>query len=57
MVAAARAAGVTAGVLAATRDAADGYVDDGFGFVAVGSDSSFIATAAAAAARPRALAT
>jgi 2-keto-3-deoxy-L-rhamnonate aldolase RhmA len=57
VVAAARAAGVAAGVLAATRDAADGYVDDGFGFVAVGSDSSFIATAAAAAARPRALAT
>ncbi len=54
VVAAARAAGVTAGVLAATRDAADGYLDDGFGFVAVGSDSSFIATAAAAAARPRA---
>jgi 4-hydroxy-2-oxoheptanedioate aldolase len=52
VLAAARSAGVTAGVLASGRAAAEGYIEDGFGFVAVGSDSSFIATAALAAARP-----
>jgi 2-dehydro-3-deoxyglucarate aldolase/4-hydroxy-2-oxoheptanedioate aldolase len=52
VVAAARSAGVTAGVLASDRQAAEGYLDAGFGFVAVGSDSSFIATAASAAVRP-----
>jgi 2-keto-3-deoxy-L-rhamnonate aldolase RhmA len=55
VVAAARSAGVAAGVLASDRRAAESYVDDGFGFVAVGSDSSFIATAASAAARPLAV--
>ena len=56
LLAAARAAGVSAGVLASGREAAEGYVEDGFGFVAVGSDSSFIAAAArVAAARPRPL--
>ena len=55
VVAAARSAGVAAGVLASDRRSAEGYVDDGFGFVAVGSDSSFIATAASAAARPLAV--
>ena len=52
VVAAARAAGVSAGVLASGREAAEGYIEDGFGYVAVGSDSSFIAAAALAAARP-----
>ena len=32
------------------RDAAERYLDDGFGFVAIGSDSGFIAAAARAAA-------
>ena len=52
VVAAARGAGVAAGVLASGREAAEAYVADGFGFVAVGSDSSFVATAARAAAHP-----
>jgi 2-keto-3-deoxy-L-rhamnonate aldolase RhmA len=47
---AARAAGVTAGVLAGGREAAEGYVAQGFGFVGVGSDSSFVASAARSAA-------
>jgi 2-dehydro-3-deoxyglucarate aldolase/4-hydroxy-2-oxoheptanedioate aldolase len=50
VVAAARSAGVAAGLLAPNRETADRYVDDGFTFVAVGSDSSFIAAAASAAA-------
>jgi 2-dehydro-3-deoxyglucarate aldolase/4-hydroxy-2-oxoheptanedioate aldolase len=53
VVAAARAAGVAAGVLASGREAAEGYLEDGFGYVAVGSDSSFIAAAARGAARPQ----
>ena len=57
VVAAARAAGVSAGVLASGREAAEGYIEDGFGFVAVGSDSSFVAAAARAAARPYQLTT
>jgi 2-keto-3-deoxy-L-rhamnonate aldolase RhmA len=57
VVAAARAAGVSAGVLASGREAAEGYIEDGFGFVAVGSDSSFVAAAACAAARPYQLTT
>jgi 2-dehydro-3-deoxyglucarate aldolase/4-hydroxy-2-oxoheptanedioate aldolase len=57
VVAAARAAGVSAGVLASGREAAEGYIEDGFGFVAVGSDSSFVAVAARAAARPHQLTT
>jgi 2-keto-3-deoxy-L-rhamnonate aldolase RhmA len=57
VVAAARAAGVSAGVLASGREAAEGYIEDGFGFVAVGSDSSFVAVAAGAAARPYQLTT
>jgi 4-hydroxy-2-oxoheptanedioate aldolase len=50
VLAAAQAAGVTAGVLAASREAAEDYVAEGFGFVGVGSDSSFVASAARAAA-------
>ena len=52
VVAAARAAGISAGILAADREAAPAYVDDGFTFVAIGSDSTFIAAAAQAAAAP-----
>ena len=50
VVAATRAAGVAAGVLAADRDAADRYLADGFTFVAIGSDSGFIVAGARAAA-------
>lgn len=50
VLAAAQAADVTAGVLAADRAAGEDYAADGFGFVAIGSDSSFIAAAARAAA-------
>jgi 2-dehydro-3-deoxyglucarate aldolase/4-hydroxy-2-oxoheptanedioate aldolase len=50
VLAAAQAGGVTAGVLAASREAAEDYVAEGFGFVGIGSDSSFIAAAARAAA-------
>ena len=50
VLAAAQEAGVTAGVLAASREAAEEYVADGFGFVGIGSDSTFVATAARAAA-------
>ena len=50
VLAAAQGAGVTAGVLAARREAAEDSVAEGFGFVGVGSDSSFVAAAARAAA-------
>ena len=50
VVAATRAAGVAAGVLAADRDAADRYLADGFTFVAIGSDSGFVVAGARAAA-------
>lgn len=46
---AARTAGIAAGTLAASPAAAAGYVADGFAFVGVGSDSSILAGAAAAA--------
>jgi 2-keto-3-deoxy-L-rhamnonate aldolase RhmA len=50
VLAAAQAAGISAGILASDRDTARASADDGFAFVAVGSDSTFIATAAHAAA-------
>jgi 2-keto-3-deoxy-L-rhamnonate aldolase RhmA len=56
VLAAARAGGVAAGVLAANRAAAERYVADGFTFVAIGSDSSFLASAARQAAAPMAAA-
>jgi 2-dehydro-3-deoxyglucarate aldolase/4-hydroxy-2-oxoheptanedioate aldolase len=49
---AARANGIVAGVLAATRAAAEAHVADGFTFVAVGSDASLLASSACAAAAP-----
>jgi 2-dehydro-3-deoxyglucarate aldolase/4-hydroxy-2-oxoheptanedioate aldolase len=52
VVAAARAAGISAGILARSNGAAQAYVDQGFTFLAVGSDSTFIATAASQAAAP-----
>ena len=50
--AAAQAAGIAAGILAPDRARAEQYVADGFTFVAVGSDCSFISAAASAAAAP-----
>jgi 2-dehydro-3-deoxyglucarate aldolase/4-hydroxy-2-oxoheptanedioate aldolase len=47
---AAQSAGIAAGILAADRDGARALIDDGFMFVAVGSDSTFIAIGARAAA-------
>jgi 4-hydroxy-2-oxoheptanedioate aldolase len=52
VLAAARANGVAAGVLAADRAAAEAYAGDGFTFVGVGSDASLLASAARAAAGP-----
>jgi 2-dehydro-3-deoxyglucarate aldolase/4-hydroxy-2-oxoheptanedioate aldolase len=49
VVAAARSAGVAAGILAGNGDAARAYLERGFTFVAVGSDSTFIASGAQAA--------
>jgi len=43
---AAEAAGIAAGILAGTAEAAARYADDGFTFVGVGSDSTSLATAA-----------
>jgi 2-dehydro-3-deoxyglucarate aldolase/4-hydroxy-2-oxoheptanedioate aldolase len=42
---AAEAAGIAAGILAGTAEAAARYVDDGFTFVGVGSDSTTLASA------------
>ncbi|HWD64192.1 MAG TPA: aldolase/citrate lyase family protein, partial [Solirubrobacteraceae bacterium] len=50
--AAAQAAGISAGILAADRDRAADYVDQGFTFLAVASDSALMGIAARAAARP-----
>jgi 2-keto-3-deoxy-L-rhamnonate aldolase RhmA len=52
VVAAARAAGIPAGILAHSNEAAQAYLERGFGFLAVGSDSAFIVTAARQAASP-----
>jgi 2-dehydro-3-deoxyglucarate aldolase/4-hydroxy-2-oxoheptanedioate aldolase len=52
VVAAARAAGISAGILARSNEAAQAYLEQGFTFLAVGSDSTFIATAARQAAAP-----
>jgi 2-dehydro-3-deoxyglucarate aldolase/4-hydroxy-2-oxoheptanedioate aldolase len=52
VLAAARDAGVAAGVLAANRAAAEAAVADGFTFVVVGSDANLLATAARDAAAP-----
>jgi 2-keto-3-deoxy-L-rhamnonate aldolase RhmA len=52
VVAAARAAGISAGILARNNAAAQAYLEQGFTFLAVGSDSTFIATAASEAATP-----
>jgi 2-dehydro-3-deoxyglucarate aldolase/4-hydroxy-2-oxoheptanedioate aldolase len=52
VVAAARAAGISAGILAPSNAAAQVYFEQGFAFLAVGSDSTFIATAARQAAAP-----
>ena len=43
---AAQAAGIAAGILAGTADAAASYVGEGFTFVGVGSDSTTLATSA-----------
>jgi len=43
---AAEAAGVAAGILAGSAEAAARYADEGFTFLAVGSDSTSLATAA-----------
>ncbi|MGW1269151.1 HpcH/HpaI aldolase family protein [Streptomyces sp. NPDC002491] len=56
IVAAARAAGIAAGILTNTAEAARTCLDDGFTFVGIGSDSSFLAAIArrtADALRPR----
>jgi 2-dehydro-3-deoxyglucarate aldolase/4-hydroxy-2-oxoheptanedioate aldolase len=52
VLAAARDAGVAAGVLAANRAAAEAAVADGFTFVVVGSDANLLAMAARDAAAP-----
>jgi 4-hydroxy-2-oxoheptanedioate aldolase len=52
VIAAARTAGISAGILARSNEAAQAYVEQGFTFLAVGSDSTFIATAARQAAAP-----
>jgi 2-keto-3-deoxy-L-rhamnonate aldolase RhmA len=54
VVAAAREAGISAGILARSTEAAQAYHEQGFTFLAVGSDSTFIATAARDAATPMA---
>jgi 2-keto-3-deoxy-L-rhamnonate aldolase RhmA len=52
VVAAAQAAGISAGILARSNEAAQAYLEVGFTFLAVGSDSTFIVTAARQAAAP-----
>jgi 2-dehydro-3-deoxyglucarate aldolase/4-hydroxy-2-oxoheptanedioate aldolase len=52
VIAAARTGGISAGILARSNEAAQAYVEQGFTFLAVGSDSTFIATAARQAAAP-----
>ena len=47
---AARAAGIAAGVLASDQDSARRYASQGFTFIAVGSDSAFLANGARSAA-------
>jgi 4-hydroxy-2-oxoheptanedioate aldolase len=47
---AAKTHGKAAGILARSRDEADGYVRDGFRFVGIGSDSLFLVQGARAAA-------
>ncbi len=52
VVAAARAVGIPAGILARSNEAARAYLERGFRFLGVGSDSAFIVTAARQAASP-----
>jgi 2-dehydro-3-deoxyglucarate aldolase/4-hydroxy-2-oxoheptanedioate aldolase len=52
VVRAAQSAGISAGILAPTRDRALEFVEAGFGFVAIGSDSALLAAAARAASAP-----
>ncbi len=52
VVGAARAAGISAGILAPSNETAQAYHEQGFTFLAVGSDSTFIAAAARDAATP-----
>ena len=52
VVTAAQAAGISAGILARDHDSAQGYVDEGFTFLAIGSDSTLLAAAAQAVAKP-----
>ncbi|MDQ6818161.1 MAG: aldolase/citrate lyase family protein [Actinomycetota bacterium] len=52
VVAAARAAEISAGILARSNEAAQAYLEQGFAFIGVGSDSTFLATAARQAAAP-----
>jgi 2-keto-3-deoxy-L-rhamnonate aldolase RhmA len=52
VIAAAQTAGISAGILARSNEAAQAYVKQGFTFLAVGSDSTFTATAARQAAAP-----
>ena len=52
VIAAARDAGISAGILARDHDAAERYVEDGFTYLAIGSDSTMLAAAAHAAAAP-----
>jgi 2-keto-3-deoxy-L-rhamnonate aldolase RhmA len=49
---AAGAAGISAGILARSHDAAQAYVEQGFTFLAIGSDSTFVVAGARAAAAP-----
>ncbi|HET8814983.1 MAG TPA: aldolase/citrate lyase family protein [Solirubrobacterales bacterium] len=57
VVATARAAGIGVGMLARDRDSAQRYVDDGFTFMAIGSDSTLLAAAAGSVAKPLGAAT
>jgi 2-keto-3-deoxy-L-rhamnonate aldolase RhmA len=52
VVEAARAGGISAGILAKSNEAAQAHLEQGFTFLAVGSDSTFVATAARRAAAP-----
>jgi 2-dehydro-3-deoxyglucarate aldolase/4-hydroxy-2-oxoheptanedioate aldolase len=49
---AARSAGISAGILAPDRDRAREYLDQGFSFLAIGSDSALLGLSARAAATP-----
>lgn len=52
VIAAARDAGICAGILARDHGVAEQYVEDGFTYLAIGSDSTMLAAAARAAAVP-----